>query len=123
MTIYFDFEAPMEIAYKSNRLRKAFERQSEANRQWGQENARKLLLRFEQLRAAPNLALFAKFPGTGFHALKGRRQNQFACYGKHPYRLIFEVDHDPPPRSSDGGIDFGRVTRIRLLEVVDYHGD
>ena len=30
--------------------------------------------------------------------------------------------HHPVPRRDDGGIDLERVTAIRILEVVNYHG-
>jgi len=35
---------------------------------------------------------------------------------------VFGVANDPVPRREDGGIDLERVTAIRILEVVDYHG-
>jgi len=38
-----------------------------------------------------------------------------------PYRLMFEVNHEPIPRREDGGIDTERVTAITILDVVDYH--
>jgi proteic killer suppression protein len=38
-------------------------------------------------------------------------------------RLVFEPDHDPIPTLEDGGIDQSAVTRIKILEVVDYHDE
>ena len=39
----------------------------------------------------------------------------------HPYRLIFKPDHSPLPRNEDGGLDWGRVMKIVVIEVVDTH--
>jgi proteic killer suppression protein len=30
-------------------------------------------------------------------------------------------DHDPVPRLPDGGVDEAAVTKIRFIEVTDYH--
>ncbi len=57
------------------------------------------------------------------HALHKDRRDQFAVNLWSSYRLIFVPDHDPIPRRGDGGIDTALVKRIRIVEVVDYHGD
>jgi proteic killer suppression protein len=57
------------------------------------------------------------------HQLKADRDEQFAVDVGKSLRLVFEVGNDPIPRRDDGGIDLQRVTAIRILEVVDYHGD
>lgn len=113
----------MQIAYKSRRLEKAFLKKAQAVKEWGDQNAGKLLQRHAELMAADSLEIFSKLPGTGYHPLAGDRKDQFACYGKHPFRLIFEPDHDPVPRKVGGGVDLSAVTQIRIIEVVDYHGD
>ncbi len=41
---------------------------------------------------------------------------------KHPFRFILKPEHNPLPLKGDGGIDKTKVTRIRIMEVVDYHG-
>ena len=56
------------------------------------------------------------------HALTGDRKEQFAVHLWGSYRLVFEPDHEPIPRLEDGGIDPVHVTRIAIVEVVDYHG-
>jgi hypothetical protein len=37
-------------------------------------------------------------------------------------RLVFEIAHDPMPRTADQGIDKARVTEIIVLRIEDYHG-
>ena len=55
------------------------------------------------------------------HELKGNRADQLSLDLDGPYRLIFEPAHDPIPRRPDKGLDWTRVTAVRILEVVDYH--
>lgn len=55
------------------------------------------------------------------HQLSGDRDEEFAIDIVHPFRLVFEVAHDPIPRDEFGGVDKERVTAIRFLEVTDYH--
>jgi hypothetical protein len=57
------------------------------------------------------------------HQLHSDRDEQFAMSITGSLRLVFVPDHDPIPRLQNGGIDRSRVTRIKILEVVDYHGD
>lgn len=56
------------------------------------------------------------------HQLTADRAGQFAVNLLGGSRLIFTPDHNPVPPTADGGIDRSRVTRIRIEEVVNYHG-
>ena len=40
---------------------------------------------------------------------------------EHPKRLVFEPDHDPRPEKDDGGLDWHKVTAVRICEIIDYH--
>jgi hypothetical protein len=57
------------------------------------------------------------------HALGADRQGQFAISLWGSYRLVFVPDQNPIPTLPDGGIDLGRITKISITEVVNYHGD
>ena len=92
-------------------------------RRWGPDNARRIRQRLAELRAAGTLADMFLLPAARCYALRGDRQGQFAVDGKHPFRLIFEPTDDPVPRKADGGVDLDAVTSIRVVDVVDYHGD
>lgn len=72
--------------------------------------------------AAGNLHHVSLLPAARLHPLKGDRKGQFAVDAKHPYRLIFESNHDPIPVKEDGGVDLSKVTSVIILEVEDYHG-
>jgi len=53
--------------------------------------------------------------------LTGDRKGTLAVDLDHPYRLIFEPANDPVPRKPDGGLDWTKITVIRILELRDYH--
>jgi proteic killer suppression protein len=113
----------VEISFRSTKLQKLCCTKKECKRKWGPENGALIGRRLADLNAAEDLEDLLKLPQTGFHALKGNRERQFAINLKYPFRLILEPANDPVPRKEDGGIDLSRVTKIRIIEVVDYHGD
>lgn len=111
----------MDISYKSKKLKRVFENEANAIKMWGTLNGRILLKRHGQLRAADSLYVFDLLPQVRCHRLGDNREGQFACDGKQPFRLVFELDHDPVPELESGGVDLKNITRIRIVEVVDYH--
>ncbi len=38
---------------------------------------------------------------------------------KHPYRLIIRSDHEETPRKPDGGLDWAKITQVKIIEIVD----
>jgi len=57
------------------------------------------------------------------HELSHDRKGQFAVDITGNYRLVFEPNNNPIPLKKDGGLDLNRITKIKILEVEDYHGD
>jgi proteic killer suppression protein len=86
----------------------------------GPDGARKLRQRLDDLARADNLAQMSLLPGK-CEALKGDRIGQFSLRLLGGNRLIFQPDHNPVPRKSDGGIDWQQVTSILIIAVEDYH--
>lgn len=80
-----------------------------------------MLIRVALLSSAGTLADLTHTPGR-LHPLKGDRAGQFALDLWGSFRLVFEPANVPLPKLPDGGLDRTRVTKIRILEVVDYHG-
>jgi len=107
----------MEITYKNTKLQKLCERESEAKRKLGTDNARKLKARIKNLIDAENVTnLVAGSP----HPLKGDRLGQFALSLVGLTRLVFEPDY-PIPLKEDESINWSEVTKIIIVEIVDYH--
>ena len=88
-------------------------------KKWGNELALKLMTRLADLDAASNVSeLTVGRP----HPLEYDRKGQFAVDLNNMIRLIFEPANEPIPKSSDGTVDWKRVTMIRILCIGDYHG-
>lgn len=113
----------MDIAYKTKKARKIFNSFDKLVREYGLERAKKISMRQDFLRAAVNLSQVPTNPPTRRHELKGYRKGQFAVDLTGNYRLVFEPNHDPVPRKSDGGIDLTQITAITIISVEDYHND
>lgn len=79
--------------------------------------------RIQELRAAQSLGdLWPPYSGPGrCHELRGNRADQLCLDLDLPYRLIFEPAHEPKPQRPDGGLDWSRVTCVRILGVEDTH--
>ena len=92
-----------------------------ALRAWGSARWSIIRRRLASLRAAPTLHDIRGVPGR-CHALTGDRAGQLAMTISRNERLVFEPDHLPVPQLEDGGLDWNRVTRIRVIGLVDYHG-
>lgn len=89
---------------------------------WGADNWKVLKRRLASLAAAPALTAMEGVPGR-CHQLGGDRRGQFAVDLWGSYRLVFVPNHNPIPSLDDGWIDRALVTKILIIEVVDYHGD
>jgi plasmid maintenance system killer protein len=111
----------MQIRFANAKLQKAFSVEKTLNKAFGQQMAKRIKAGLAVLLAADDLA---RVPTTGSircHQLSNNRDEQFAIDLLHPKRLVFEADHDPTPRFGNGGIDKSKVTRIVIIEVIDYH--
>jgi proteic killer suppression protein len=87
---------------------------------YNKQRAKLLRRRLDDLRAAPTLEVMRSLPGR-CHELKTNRAGQLSVDLDGPYRLIFKPSHNPLPVKADGGLDWSRVTRIVVIEVVDTH--
>lgn len=113
----------MDIDFSSRSLQRACNSEKELIRRWGKDRGHIIGRRLQQLSAADNLLVLSAVRPLKFHALKGKRVGQFAVDGNYPYRIIFEANGKIQPKRPDGGLDMLRVTKIKILEVVNYHGD
>ena len=116
----------MDILFRTTKLRKTCNSLRSAQRRWGTDCGRLVMRRLDELHAAEVLQDIRDLPQVRWrargHQLTGDRKGQLSLDLKHPYRMIVEPADDPIPRRPDGGLDWSRVTAIRVLEVTDTHG-
>jgi proteic killer suppression protein len=110
----------MDIVFKTKKLEKEFNNQKSLEKSHGQKRAKRIRQRLDDLRDVNNLAEMRQLPGR-CHELTQDRQGQLALDLDHPYRLIFEPANEPIPTKEDGGLDWSKVTTVKILEIDDYH--
>ena len=110
----------MKISFKDRRFAEQCNQQKLLRKKQGPNRARKISQRLAALQAADTLTDMKDFPGR-CHELRGDHAGQLALDLDHPYRLIFEADHDPIPRKKDGGLDWTAVSSVCIIGVEDYH--
>jgi len=111
----------MDVTFNSRKLAKILNSEGNLMRQYGQENAKLLKRRMAILLAASCLDEVSHRPPERRHELTGDKRGKFAVDIKHPYRLVFEPNHNPLPRKADGGLDLRQITAITIIDVEDYH--
>jgi len=108
----------LEILFKGKKLRDLCEKQVVAKKKLGDACARKLRTRLAELEAAAQVTdLVAGNP----HPLKGDRRRQFALDLAGGWRLAFTAANDPVPLTTDGAIDWPKVTIVSIEFIGDYH--
>lgn len=110
----------MKISYKSNKLEKQLTDPKKMKKTFG-VMAKKINKRMKDLSGVETLADMQLIPAARCHELSGNKQGKLAVDVSGNYRLIFEPVHNPQPEKDDGGLDWLRVTKIKIIEVEDYH--
>lgn len=111
----------MDILFATSQLRDIVHDKRALQRKYDADRANKIRRRLDDLRAASCLQDIYRLPGR-LHELKGERKGQLSIVIAGALRLILEPANEPLPLKSDGGLDWSRVTQIRILEIVeDYH--
>lgn len=79
----------MEVLFRTRKLEKRYQNHKEAESAYGQEVARKYILRVNTVKTARNLEELRSLPALRCHPLKGDRKGQWAINLTGFYRLIF----------------------------------
>lgn len=108
------------ILFKTQKLKKLCNEEREAVRRLGRPSAEKLRVRLDDLEAAAALLVMASVGGR-CHELKGDLRGRLALDLANGERLVFEPVHEPIPVKGDGGLDWSKVTCIRIVSVGNYH--
>lgn len=111
---------PIDIEFRDQALASCWVDERAARRRWG-TSYRKVLIRLALLASAETLSDLEHAPGR-CHPLSGDRVGQFALDLWSTYRIVFEPANLPLPKLPQGGPDRTRVTKVRVLGVVDDHG-
>lgn len=112
----------MNIAFRSNKLRKEFSEERRLIQEHGPRCAKLIKQRLAELEAAPTLATMRNLPGARCHELHGDKRGVLSVDLEHPYRLLFIPDHEPASvREDAGGLDWDKITAITILGKHDTH--
>ena len=109
----------MRVVVGDKKFAKVLDDDRKMNKVYGDRIGRKIRRRLEQMLSAETLESL-RYQGGRCHELKGNRQGQLAMDLSHPHRLIF-APLPPIPVRGDGGLDWKKVTEIRIIEIADYH--
>jgi proteic killer suppression protein len=111
--------AVVYIEFRTTKLKKDCEDLAQAQARWDADAARVIMRRLVQVQAAECLQDLTHEPPIRRHKLSGDRAGQYSLALVRGLRLILQ------PISSDGESDLvsdpSRVTRVRIMEVIDYH--
>jgi len=111
----------MVILFKTAKLEKECNNDNLMIKRFGTIKAKLLKRRLTELAAANALEDLRNLPQPRCHELKGNLKGYLSVDLDHPYRLIFEPANNPLPKKSDGGLDWTKVTEIRIIGMEDTH--
>lgn len=113
----------MEILFANKKLQKIMNSDREMQKEYGANRARKLQRVLYSLRAVENLSHLGTpySPPHRCHELTGDKKGILSLDLDHPYRLLFEPYHEPIPTKEDGGLDWSKITCIKVLSITDTH--
>lgn len=98
----------LEITYRTNKLEKICTKYNQAQKEYGKNMAMLIHQRIAEIKSADTIEEMIQFSIGRCHALRGKREGQFAMNLEHPYRLIFTKDNN-------------KVICVKIEEIVDYH--
>lgn len=110
----------MDLSYKSNKLEQSLTIDRNIIKSYG-GLSKKIKQRLQQLKAANDLSIIAKIPVLRLHPYKGDRLGEWTIDIQENWRICFEIDQYPIPKSDDGGVNLNMVTAIKILSVEDPH--
>jgi hypothetical protein len=109
--------AILNLAFATKALRSLCETKSIAERKLGAKAAARLRRRLADLRAAESAA---EIVAIGLVQLPQPPSTQF-YFDLGGAMLVVEVNHQKEPTADSGGIDWARVTRVKVMKVEGPH--
>lgn len=108
----------MEIAFSSSSLRAVCENEENAESELGTSVASALRRRLADLRSATNISdLLVGDP----HPVDGETGDPMAVNLSESHRIVFCANHPKKPLNAEGGVDWSKVSRIKILRIEKNH--
>ncbi|HVP96758.1 hypothetical protein [Methanoregula sp.] len=106
------------VDFASPEIKEICEIERVAKRKLGAPCAKKLKTRLAEIVAAP---FVTNLPAGKPHALDRERTGQYAVSLEGLIRLCFEPANSPIPRTPDGRVEWSKVNKVKIVDIVDYH--
>ncbi len=100
----------MDVEYKNKSIEKVCTDASISGKKYGNDNAEKIQLRIDQIKAAESVEQMMQFHIGRCHPLKYDRKGQYAVDLIHPKRLVFTIKGT-------------EIEIANIEEIIDYHKD
>lgn len=110
----------MEVTFSTKKLQKLCNSEKKLRGDYGNRMASLIQRRLTDLAAVTNLEEMRLLPGR-CHELKADLKGRLAIDLVHPERLIFVPANNPLPQKSDGGLDWSNITKVKIVDIGDYH--
>jgi len=108
----------LELAFDTKPLRQICENEGKAKRKLGITVAEKLKRRLADLRAA---TVVGDIVAGGPHEIEGTDHQHLEIDLSEGYRIVFCANHNVIPMLESGGVNWSRVSRIKILRIEDCH--
>jgi plasmid maintenance system killer protein len=107
----------MYITFRDERQRCNFENIKWLTKRYGEQNARLLVRRLQELKASENLEQLMQSGIGRIERLKGNLKGKLSMRIDGKLRLLFE----PVFEEGQETLSAARIDKIRIMSVVDYH--
>ncbi len=111
----------MEINYRNQKLKKLVSNPRELTKDYGDDVSKAVAKRIKDMEASETLSEYMMCYSGKCKQLTGGRKGQFSVRLDRGVRLVFAPDEQETPRKPDGGLDWSKITKIKILEIVNYH--
>jgi len=110
----------MDVSFEKAKLAKLCNSEKKLRGEYGPRMCPLIQQRLADLAEVDTLLDMKLLPGR-CHELTQNLAGHLAVDLVHPNRLVFRPNHDPLPTTKNGSLDWGRVTKIIVVGIGDYH--
>lgn len=113
----------VEVYYANDKIKDSIENNEQCRRSYGLDIQKAIFKRLDAAKAAKTLHDLRNVPGKWHGPLTGPRKGQFATSLNKNWRLVFVPFGEPEEYTIDGTVDWKKVISIKIVDIVDYHGE